>query len=279
MHQINLIDETFDKNQAHHYNFVIQYGLNGLSFCLLDTVKNKYVAFRYYPESQYNASNINQLLTSDEIFSHTYKETLLLYNGGQSTLVPIPYFDETKVPELYHFNFGKQDNAEYHFDRLPETLAVNIYVYPTETLKIFKEKIPALKVFHRTTPLIENLVQDSARWPRSKCFVSVHKGILDIGLAHLRKLDFFNSFMYREKTDIVYYILNTLEQFNLSPALTDVYLSVDIDKHEEIYEYLNGFLTHVKFIRPSEKFTFSYMFDDYVLTRFVNLFNLPSCVL
>lgn len=278
MHQINLIDETFDKNQAHHYNFVIQYGLNGLSYSLLDTVKNKYVAFRYYPESGYNASNVGLLLGSDDIFSHSYKETLLLYNGGQNTLVPLPYFDEAKIADIYNFNFGKQNNLEYHFDRLPETLAVNVYAFQQDALKAFKDKMPSLKVFHRTTPFIENLVQDSARWPRSKCFVSIHKGILDIGLAHLRKLDFFNSFTYSERTDIVYYILNTLEQFNISPAVTDIYLSVDVDKHEEIYEYLNGFLTHVKFIRPSEKFTFSYMFDDYVLTRFANLFNLSSCV-
>jgi hypothetical protein len=278
MHQINLIDETFDKNQAHHYNLAIQYGLNGLSCCLFDTVKNKYIAFRHYSENESNRESLLSLFASDELIALHYKEVFLLYNAGQNTLVPVPYFDESKVADLYKFNFGEENNAAFYFNNLPDTLAVNLFSCSQDIIDEFKKFFPSIKIYHRTSPFLENLVQESARWPRIKCFVSIHQNILDIGLAHLRRLDFFNSFVYKEKSDIVYHILNVMEQFNLSTSFTDVYLSVDMEKHEEIYEYLNGYLTHVKFIRPSENFTYSYIFDDFQLTRFANLFNLALCV-
>ena len=207
-----------------------------------------------------------------------YKECFLLYDAGQSTLVPIPFFDESKASDLYKFNLGEADSSVVSFNKLPETIAANIFSYSSSVIQEFKKVNPSISIYHRTSPFIENLVQESARWPRTKCFVSIHNGILDIGLAHLKKLEFFNSFTYKEKTDIVYYILATLESSKLSTTLTDVYISVDLENHDEIFEYLNGFLSHIKFIRPSENFTYSYIFDDFQLTRFANLFNLPLCV-
>jgi len=278
MHQINLLDETFDKNQAHHYNLAIQYGLNGLSFCILDTIKNKYIAFRHYPETESKLEGLGSLITSDDLLTLQYKECFLLFDAGQSTLVPIPFFDESKAADLYKFNLGEADSSVVAFNKLPETIAANIFSYSPSVIQEFKKAHPSISIYHRTSPFIENLVQESARWPRTKCFVSIHKGILDIGLAHLKKLEFFNSFSYKEKTDIVYYILATLESSKLSTTLTDVYISVDMENHDEIFEYLNGFLSHIKFIMPSENFTYSYIFDDLQLTRFANLFNLPLCV-
>jgi len=278
MHQINLVDETFDKNQSHHYNLSIQYGLNGLSFCLFDVIKNKFIAFRHYASLESKLEALQSILEQDDLLSLTYKETFLLHDAGQSTLVPSTFFDETKAGEYYKFNLGEDKSSEIHFNKLPESQLVNIFSYPRSTIFSFKKAFPALTIYHRSSPFIENLIEESSRWPRTKCYISIHQGILDIGLAHLKKLEFYNSFTYQEKSDIAYYILNVLEQFKLSSTLTEIHLSTDLDKHEEIFEYLSNFLMHIKFIKPSDKFTYSYIFDEFQLTRFANLFNLTLCV-
>jgi hypothetical protein len=278
MHQINLLDETFDKNQAHHYNLSIQYGLNGLTFCVFDTLKNKYIGLSHYPEEKSKPDDVGSLIKSDDILGLPYKEVLLLSNSGQSTLVPLEFFEESKVEDLYQFNLGTTENSIIHYNKLAETSACNIFSFSTPFLKQIKNAFPSLLIYHRTTPFIENLVQESVRWARTKCYLSVNKGIIDIGLAHQKKLEFFNSFTYKEKSDIVYFVLNVLEQYKLSAALTDIFISVDLEEHNEIFELLNGYLQQVKFIRPSENFTFSYIFDDFQLTRFANLFNLVLCV-
>ena len=82
----------------------------------------------------------------------------------------------------------------------------------------------------------------------------------------------------KEKQDIVYFVLNVLEQFKLSVMYTDIHISADLDNHEEVFEYLGNYLHQVKFIKPSGKYTYSYMFDESLLTRFTNLFNLSLCV-
>jgi len=278
MHQINLLDETFDKNQAHHYNLAIQYGLNGLSFCLFDTVKNKYIAFRHYPEIDSRQEALSPILESDDLLQLKFKETRFLYDAGKNTLVPDAFFDESRAETLYKFNLGDEKCSSIHFNKIQDPLALNIFAYSQSILTKFRKVFPKIEIYHRTTPFIENLMEESARWPRSNAFVYIHKGILDIGVAHLRKLEFFNSFNYQNNADIAYYILNVLEQFNLSATLTEVYISVDLEKHEELFNYLQSYLQHIKFIKPSEKFTYSYIFDEFQLTRFANLFNLALCV-
>jgi len=43
MQDFAFIDETLDKNLIHTYHLSIQADLNGLSFCILDPVTNKYI--------------------------------------------------------------------------------------------------------------------------------------------------------------------------------------------------------------------------------------------
>ena len=93
----------------------------------------------------------------------------------------------------------------------------------------------------------------------------------------MKKIEFYNSFSYKDNSDIVYYILNILERFNLSNMLTEVYFSDDVENHDELFEFLNNYLNLIKFIHPSDQFIYSYIFDELHLTRFANLFNLALC--
>jgi hypothetical protein len=278
MHQINLLDETLDKNQAHHYNLAIQYGLNGLSFCLFDTIKNKFIAFRHYSEATSNPESLSGILESDDLLKLSYREKKVMYTSGKNTLVPLSFFDESKLELLYNFNLGEDKCSSLHFNKLVEASAFNIFSYPQISHAKLKKALTRFGIYHRTSPFIENLVVDSGRWHDSKAHVYIHKGILDIGVARMKKLEFFNTFEYKEYSDIAYFILNVMEQLNLSPNITEVYVSVDLDNHGEIFDFLGNYLQHIKFIRPSENYTYSYVFDEVQLTRFANLFNLGLCV-
>jgi hypothetical protein len=278
MYQTNLLDETLDRNQAHHYNLFIQCCLNGLSFCLCDTVNNKFIAFRHYSSNDsLKPEDIACIFTTDDLLRLPYKSASLLFNNGKNTLVPVTFFEDKEAASFFQFNHKEEDCALI-YNKLPDALAVNVFSCHQDYLSKFKEYFPGINIFHRTTPFITALVQDASKGNWVRFFVTIHKDVIDIGLAHSKKLEFFNSFHYKEKQDIVYFVLNVLEHFKLSVMYTDVYLSADLDNHEEIFEYLNNYLHQVKFIKPSTKYTYSYIFDESQLTRFANLFNLSLCV-
>ena len=45
---LELFDETLDINSTENYELSIQVSPDGLSFCLLDSVRNKFVLFRSF---------------------------------------------------------------------------------------------------------------------------------------------------------------------------------------------------------------------------------------
>ena len=279
MNDINLLDETFDKNQSHNYHMSIQTGNDGFSLCLLDTIRNKYIAFRHHPmdKSDHNFEEIISIIQSDPLLKLPYKSVSHVLTDGKSTLVPAFFFEEKKEQLIFQFNQVQEDFSEVLFNTLSNAMVVNIFAYPKAYFAKIKEIYPNLKAFHRSSPFIETLVQNSAKWVTPKCFVAINKKEIDIGIAQKKKLEFFNSFTYKEHTDIVYYILNIIEQFKLSAMETEVYISVDLENHDEIFEFLNNYLNLIKFIHPSDQYTYSYIFDELQLTRFANLFNLALC--
>jgi hypothetical protein len=278
MNELHLFDETFDKNQSHNYHLSIQSGMNGLSFCLLDTVRNKYIGFHHYPsQSNEYVSSLIPIIQADPVLTLSYKSVSHMFVDGRNTLVPTSLFDAKKAAMFYQLSHGQSGCSEILSNQLDNAMAVNIFTYPPDFLIRLKEIYPGIKTFHRSSPFVEALVLHSAKWIRSKCYVSISKSEIDIGIAQMKKLEFYNSFTYKENSDIVYYLLNVLERFKLSNMLTEVYISADVENHDELFEFLNNYFNLIKFIRPSDQYLYSYMFDELQLTRFANLFNLALC--
>ena len=277
MNDIHLFDETFDKNQSHSYHLSIQSGMNGLSFCLLDTVRNKYIGFHHYPLKNIEYIDLIPIIKADPILTLPYKSVSHMFVDGKNTLVPTSLFSTENAPLFLKHNHGQTGCSEILSNNLHHAMAVNIFAYPPDYLDNLKEIYPKLKVFHRSSPFVESLVLHSAKWVRSKCYVSINKNEIDIGVAQMKKLEFYNSFSYKDNSDIVYYILNILERFKLSNMLTEVYFSDDVENHDELFEFLNNYLNLIKFIHPSDQYIYSYIFDELHLTRFANLFNLALC--
>jgi hypothetical protein len=279
MNDIYLFDETFDKNQSHNYHLSIQTGVSGLSFCILDTVRNKYIGLHHYPikKIDYTIADLVSIIQTDPILTLAFKSVSHMSVDGRNTLVPLQLFEAQKEKLFFEFNHDQTDASDILYNQLPSIKAVNIFEYPKDFPAKLREIYPKLKVFHRSTAFIEAFVQHSTRWTHAKCAVIINKEEIDIGIAQTQKLEFFNSFDYKEKTDIIYYILNTLERFKLSPTFTEVYFSANLENHDEIYEFLGRYLNIIKFIQPTDQFIYSYIFDELHLTRFANLFNLALC--
>ena len=282
MQDLNLLDETFDKNQTLHYNLSIQVDLHGLTFCMLDTVRNKYTGLRHYAldglTDWRDVSALSKILETDDILKLQFKNTCFMIVDGKNTLVPLEYFDNNQIAEIFTLNHTLDNSSEILYNSLAHALAANIFSMPIQVKSAFKHVFPDIKAFNSISPFIENLIHESGRSYRKKCFVSIHSNTIDIGIASQKTLEFFNTFAYREKSDIVYFILSVMEKFELPVLTSEIHFSSDMESNENIYEFLGQYINHIKFIRPGEHFSFSYIFDDAYITRFANLFNLALCV-
>jgi hypothetical protein len=281
MLEINLLDETFDSNQAHNYHLSVQINENALSVCILDTVRNKYIGLR---QLQYNGSSdpdiasvLKSALETEDLLKLRYKSVSNLVLNEKSTLVPTLYFDDNKKEDIYQFSLSNTLNSSILVNNIPVLGISNVFSYSNDVQKLLNLSFPGIKYYHYSTPFLGYLASKSEHWTTPKCFVNINANTIDIGIAQHKNLVFFNSFGFREYTDITFYILSVLDKYKLSPMNTDVFMSVGSKNQQKIIDCLTRYLNLIKYIQPSDEFTYSYIFDESQLSGYYNLFNLALC--
>jgi len=90
MHEITIVDETFDLRFASEYHLSIQVGLDGFSFCILDVRRKKYIALRHIPllegKLQFLTRKVETIFEQEEKLNTTYQSVSVDYSTNEATL-------------------------------------------------------------------------------------------------------------------------------------------------------------------------------------------------
>ncbi|MFC2096458.1 DUF3822 family protein [Bacteroidota bacterium] len=274
-------DETLDINLTQSYFLSIQVSVNGLSFCILDPVREKYIAFSNINfqkdlvlDDLYNV--LEDHLHKNELLSKKYKHVKLIWLSHKNTLIPNVYFKKENLKKYFEFNQKLEDLDEIHFNKLKYIDAYSIFTVPNQVANIFIKQFPKISFYNQQAPFIENTFlkyhSDS-----KKVFVNINYGFIDLIIIEKGKLLLYNNFAYKTDTDIIYFVLYVFDQFKLNTQDTELILSGHINKESKLYSKLNEFIGHIKFDKPTEDFAYSYTFKKIPQHSFINLFNLHLC--
>ena len=74
----------------------------------------------------------------------------------------------------------------------------------------------------------------------------------------------------------MYYVLNTFKNLEIKQEET-IHFSGHTEKYDDLSSAFLIYVRTLKYSEPSGNFTFSYVFNDTVLHRFLNLFTAINC--
>lgn len=276
--EINLIDKTFDVSQSESYHLSIQAEADGLSFCVLNTVLNKYIVLRSYPF----LSNDPDILTDecrsvfeiDELLGLRYKSSSHLWISPWSTLVPHHLFDPDEADTCLAFNHGKLtgEQTQYHFVK-PVNL-YNIFSCPETLTALLRKYQPDISLFHQTSPVIGSVIRTSRQFVGMAVFF--YSRYLDIVVVENNRLLFYNTFQINTPEDSVYYLMGVSNLFNIDLLSTRLMYVGDLKCMPSEIEILKGHVGQMVECEPSS-FTYSHYMSVLFRKKFFNLFNLYGC--
>lgn len=281
MQDFAFIDETLDINLTHSYNLSIQVSLNGLSFCILDPLREKYIAFSHknFDIDLYFNDFLNlveDFIGENELLNHTYKNVKLIWISNKNTLVPSVLFKKDNLRKYFEFNQKLDDLDELHFNELKYIDAYSVYIVPNLLANIFTKQFPKISFYNQQIPFIEHTMF-KYHSETKKVFVNVNESFIDLSLTENGKLLLYNNFTYKTETDLIYFILYVFNQFDLNTETTELILSGRIDKKSLLFLKLKEFVNHLKFCKLADSFSYSYTFNQIPQHSFINLFNLQLC--
>ena len=276
---IELFDETLDINSTENYELSVQMSPDGFAFSILDTIRNKYVLLRAteIDNNKYlTAEQAGEIVSKDDFLSKRFKKVNLVLPSSKYTLIPSPLFDPEKKEEFFTLNLTREENEVILSNKIPEPDAYIVFSVSQSFVELVKQLYPDVYPFHHTKPLINQVSLNSRNISGNYIHVHVEKGFFNLLISDHNILRFNNTFIYRNITDILYYLFNVYKSMDIGKDST-IHLSGLTEKNDDLYSNLTLYIKNIKFTGPSGNFSFSYVFNDINLHRYINLFSITNC--
>jgi len=275
-----LFDETLNINSTENYELAVQISSANFVFCILDSIRNKYILLRSFEadnDNYYTTSKIDEIIQKDDFLNCKYKKTTIIVATEKSTLVPIQLYDPEKNDEYFRLNHSLENNTVILADKIAAPEAYNLFEVSKPVHDSITSRYPHINLIHHLKPLLSHVYQAGRNFKDNYIHLHVEKDFFNLIILNSNNLKLCNSFNYKNINDILYYVMNVLKSFEINQETT-IHLSGLVEKYDDLTSVFSAYIRHLKFSQPSGNFTFSYVFNETVLHRYLNLFNLPNCV-
>ena len=276
---LELFDETLDINSTDNYELAIQLSPDGLSFCLLDTIRNKFVLIRAFePEENkyFNAEKIKELISKDDFLTKHYKKISIITPTPKFTLVPSPLFDPGKKDEYFTFNHIREEDSLIISNKLYDPDLFSVFSLSKPFSDLISDFYPGVHPWHHIKPLFDHISHSRKTVNGNYIHIHVEKEYFNLIIFNNNQLIFCNTYTYRNISDILYFVLNVFKKLDIKQEET-IFLSGLTEKYDDLSSNLSIYIRNLKFAEPAGKFTFSYVFNDSDLHSFLNLFSVVNC--
>lgn len=281
MHEINWLDESFDIKHASDYHLSIQIGLDGFSFCIMDTLRNKYVAFQHNPlivgKLQFLPRKIETILDQEEKLNASFKSVSVTYSTNKATLVPKEYSEDDAVQKIASLTSDISRNESIRTDDIPGFHYKLTYSFPNEIISLLNRKYTDFSFRHKSIPLISS-VAGQRNEKKNTLLVNFEKKYIRIIAFNETQLVLYNCFYFKNESDFLYYTLNVWQNLQFDPERDEVHIGGYVADDSSFVRHLKKYISNILFLKPATGINYGNLFSKIQKHQFVSLLNTFPCV-
>jgi len=234
----------------------IQVSLNGLSFCIVDTIANTVlvsdsILFEKERTPYGLQKGLVSLFNKHNIPEQQFSEVIVVHRNKLFSLVPKSLFDENELANYLKFNTKILANDHISFDEVENHDMMNVYVPFVNVNNYVYDLFGEFTYKHSGTVMVESLLTGQNIPKEPTCYVHVADRQMEVTIISQRKLILYNSFYFVTKEDFIYYLLFTLEQLKLDTETTKLKLFGAIEEGDSIYDICYEYVKNISIFVPS----------------------------
>lgn len=281
MHDINIVDDSFDLKHTTEYHLSIQVGLDGFSFCILDVHRNKFIVFRHLPlmigRPQFLPKKIETIFDEEEILNATYKSISVSYSTHKTTLIPKAYSEPDYAAKVATITNEISRNEDVLINDLPGFNYQLIYCYPKDMMALLNRKFTEFQFRHKSIPLLTSVLNQRDEKKHTLLINFEKKYIRMIALKGPQML-LYNSFYFKNESDFLFYTLNICHNLHFSAERDEIIIGGFVADDSAYIRQLRKYISNIQFLKPLVGFNYGSIFDKVQKHQFVSLLNSHSCV-
>lgn len=280
MHELNLVDKTFDLKFASEYHLSIQVGLDGFSFCILDIPRKKYLVLRHLPlivgKPQFLTKKIEAIFDQEELLNTAYNSVSISYSTNRATLIPKIFANKGNAAKFAEFTNEINRTEDILTDELTGLNYQLAYSYPKDLLALFNRKFTDFKIRHKSIPLLFSAL-DQRNEKKNTMVINFEKKYVRIIVIMGLHISFYNSYFFKNEADFLYYSLNICQNLHIDPEEDEILISGYVAEDSSYVRQLKKYLGNVHFLKPSTNFNYGNIFEKVQKHQFVSLLNTYTC--
>jgi len=282
MEKKEIFDETFDPNRSESYILAVQVSLNGISFCINDTVRDIYISFVSFPFNTSLSMNddwgdaIGHAFSQYDLLARKFKKVLLSFDSPLFTVVPTEFFTPEKAKQLFELVHPLPNLYEVRFNDLAESKSTVVYALPTSLASQWLIHQPKTQFIGHASPLISysSLAKSDKGEP---LVLNIFSELFLISVISKNKeLQHCSSFAYIDTNDTAYHLINSCKLAGIEPSKAEITLAGSVNDAEGLELLLAQYFNKVHNSYSIDGHHFAYSLTMYK-NIYWNLFNLALC--
>jgi hypothetical protein len=274
--------QNSQREDSRQERLLLEVHSNSLGYILFDVKKMTPSVIKHY---QFAPSNekalgeiVQEILDGDELLSKDADEVILVYNFEESNLVPEKFFSQDSVRDITDLVHGNLHRGTIFNEKIPWWELYNVYRVSSDVDALFRQKFSSLKTWHAYSLLLksykmfhakENPLWMNAVFYEDRMIVSIFKD---------SKLQLIQAFVYQDRKDVLYQLLNCCEQFDINPEEIALAISGLIDKQSALFTELQKYFLNISFEEINGDIVITDELKEYPLHYFSSLLRMAVCV-
>lgn len=173
-----------------------------------------------------------------------YKNSLVNWLGDHFTLVPASFYDADKAKEMLEFNVGGILGESIYTNDVNDIKL--ICSVPTELKNAIDKTFPNHNFRHIGYSSMK-LFFSHFQLKNADVFLNIHNGQTEVLIKKNNKPVLYNMFRTQNDEDILYYLLFSVEQFDLDPSTLKLFVSADRPTTDNLFTAIKKYIRNVDF--------------------------------
>lgn len=205
-------------------------------------------SMQFSENKNYNENAIYELsffLKDFDILKHTYKQVSVQILNRYFTLVPSAY-SNGHLKEMLEFNLGLTGIQTV------QTIVINnsidfAFTYDLQLYSFIEKTFNTAKISHSGASSIDLFLKLSL-FKNANVLLNVHSKLIELVIKNDNELLFYNVFKWDSNEDILYFLLFSIEQFQLNNNTLKLYVAANKASNSELFMLIKKYIRSVNFV-------------------------------
>ena len=244
---------SFDHKAASLYSVAIHANNEQITLGISNPKTGEVIEVNQYEAQGKNAKEKLESLVTNKDISNIFKsstKTIFYSTNSNFTLIPSVFFNDKIVTDLVKPVIEIQDGEEILTTFIPEIDGYIAFAQKKEITNLLKSNIGHVHIRHHFGSLISTYHLYYAKESGLKAFIQYHNKTFTLCLMNGKKMVSFNVFDLTSFEDVVYYTYYSMEQFDFSPADTEIHIGGDYSNNQEVLTTLQRYTSKIFHLKP-----------------------------